>query len=173
VDNFNAVLYGYAIYYDLAADAGQKQFIASDVERLMTHLLDHHCRIIDVDGEVTQWGHVGFDPDPTRDEYYQKVYSAYRQRAGLTNGPWQPSLRGSLMLLPDLLIADHITGNPRYRDFYRRVVARGRDNPDPRRESSPFSLERLASTTAARARPMKALQSRPHEGDSTCREVSG
>ena len=29
VDNFNAVLYGYAIYYDLAADAAQKKIIAT------------------------------------------------------------------------------------------------------------------------------------------------
>jgi hypothetical protein len=48
------------------------------------------------------------------------------------------------MLLPDLLIADHITGDPRYRDFYRKVVARSGDNPDLRRESGPFSLERVA-----------------------------
>jgi hypothetical protein len=53
VDNSNAVLYGYAIYYDLAAD----------VDRLMTHLLDNHYRIVDLDGEVTQYGHVGIDPD--------------------------------------------------------------------------------------------------------------
>ena len=65
VDNFNAVLYGYAIYYDLAADDEQKKFIAHDVDRLMTHLLDNHCRIIDVDGEPTEWGHVGIDPDPS------------------------------------------------------------------------------------------------------------
>ena len=51
VDNFNAVLYGYAIYFDLAADPAQRQFIAQDVDRLMTHLLDNHCRIIDVDGK--------------------------------------------------------------------------------------------------------------------------
>ena len=66
VDNFNAVLYGYAIYYDLAADEEQKKFIAHDVDRLMAHLIDHHCRIVDVDGDVTRWGHVGFDPDPSR-----------------------------------------------------------------------------------------------------------
>jgi hypothetical protein len=48
------------------------------------------------------------------------------------------------MLLPDLLIADHITGNPRYRDLYERVVARFKDNPDLRRDRGPFSLERLA-----------------------------
>src|ERR1041384_3932477 len=45
VDNFNAVLYGYAWYFDLAADATQRRMIAEDVDRLMTHLLDHHCRI--------------------------------------------------------------------------------------------------------------------------------
>jgi hypothetical protein len=62
VDNFNAVLYGYAIYYDLAADEEQRKIIAYDTDRLMTHLLDNHCRIVDVDGEVTEWGHVGIDP---------------------------------------------------------------------------------------------------------------
>jgi len=66
VDNFNAVLFGYAVYYDLAADPGQRRFIARDVDRLMTHLLENHCRIMDVDGEVTRWGHVGIDPDPAR-----------------------------------------------------------------------------------------------------------
>ncbi len=84
VDNFNAVLYGYAIYHDLAADAAQKEFIG------------------------------------------------------------RPPLRSSLMLLPDLLIAHHITGKARYLEFYRRVVERFKDNPDVLRDSGPFSLERLA-----------------------------
>src|SRR6266576_2938056 len=80
VDNFNAVLYGYAIYHDLAADAEQKEFIAHDVDRLMTHLLENHCRIIDVDGAVTLWGHVGMDPDPARDDYYREVYAPILKR---------------------------------------------------------------------------------------------
>ena len=144
VDNFNAVLYGYAIYYDLAADAAQKEFIAHEVDRLMTHLLENHCRIIDVGGEVTQWGHVGMDPDPARDEYYRKQYESYLRRSNSQNAPWQPSLRSSLMLLPDLLIAHHITHQPQYLEFYRRVVARFKDNPDRQRDGGPFSLERLA-----------------------------
>jgi hypothetical protein len=146
VDNFNAVLYGYAVYYDLAADAEQKKFIAYDVDRLMTHLLDNHCRIIDVDGEVTLYGHVGIDPDPARDEYYKKVYASRLARFNLPNEEWRPSLRSSLMLLPDLLIAHHITGKPRYVDFYQRVVARFKDNPDRLRDNRPFSLERVART---------------------------
>jgi hypothetical protein len=144
VDNFNAVLFGYAIYYDLGADAAQKKLIARNVDRLMTHLVENHCRIIDVDGEVTQWGHVGIDPDPARDDYYKKFYAQLLQRGGATNAVWQPGLRSSLMLLPDLLIADHVTGNPRYRALYDQVVARFKDNPDPRRERGPFSMERLA-----------------------------
>src|SRR5258708_25285680 len=66
VDNFNAVLYGYALYYDLAADDAQKKIIARDVDRLMTHVLDNQCRIIDLDGKVTQNRHTHLDPPPTR-----------------------------------------------------------------------------------------------------------
>jgi hypothetical protein len=144
VDNFNAILYGYAIYHDLAATDEQRAFIARDVDRLMTHLLDNHCRIVDVDGKVTLWGHVGMDPDPSYDEYYRKVYARYRDETGRQDQRWQPPLRASLMLLPDLLIAHHITGKERYLELYRKVVARFKDNPDPRRNSGPFSLERLA-----------------------------
>ncbi len=144
VDNFNAVLYGYAIYYDLAATDEQRRFIARDVDRLMTHLLDNHCRIVDVDGKVTLWGHVGIDPDPSCDDYYRAVYARYLDEVEPPGRQWRPPLRACLMLLPDLLIAHHITGKDRYSDLYRKVVARFRDNPDPRRQSGPFSLERLA-----------------------------
>lgn len=146
VDNLNAVLFGYAVYYDLAADKAQRAFIAQDVDRLMTHLLDNHCRIIDVDGEVTRWGHVGMDPDPARDEYYKKQYARYLNRVDSSDTGWRPSLRSSLMLLPDLLIAYHITGKPHYLEFYHRVVNRFKDNPEQRRSGGPFTLERLART---------------------------
>jgi hypothetical protein len=144
VDNFNAVLYGYAVYFDLAADTAQRRLIADDVERLMTHLLDNHCRIIDLDGEVTRWGHVGIDPDPARDDYYRKVYAARFNRVTAQDEAWRPSLRSSLMLLPDLLIAHHITGRSRYLEFYQQVVGRFKDNPDRLRDTGPFSPERLA-----------------------------
>jgi hypothetical protein len=143
VDNFNAVLYGYALYFDLAADDEQKKTIAYDVDRLMTHLLDNQYRIIDLNGKVTEWGHVGIDPDPSRDEYYLKFYA--KELAHYTVGSgWHPSLRASLMALPDLLIAYHISGKPRYIDEYRKVVARFGENPEPPRDVRPFSLERVA-----------------------------
>ena len=118
VDNFNAVMYGYAIYFDLAADEEQKRFIAYDVDRLMTHVLDNHCRIIDLDGEPTQYGHIGIDPDPSRDDYYA------RRRGGGLGGGTPASLRQELFLLADLLIAHHITGKPRYIEFYKQVIDR-------------------------------------------------
>jgi len=130
VDNLNAVLYGYALYFDLAADDQQKAFIAREVDELMTHLLDNHCRIIDIDGEPTQWGHVGIDSDPQFDDYYKELYGRrFRRFGGL--GISQFPLRSQLMLLPDLLIAHHVTGRPHYLEFYHKVVARRRDNPEP------------------------------------------
>jgi hypothetical protein len=143
VDNFNAVLYGYALYFDLAADAEQKKMIAEDVDRLMTHLLDNHYRIIDLNGSVTQYGNVGVDPDPSRDDYYAKGGDSELKRY-MTGAEWHPALRASLMALPDLLIAWHITGKPRYIDEYKKVVARFAANPEPPRDTRPYSLERIA-----------------------------
>ncbi len=144
VDNFNAVLYGYAIYFDLAADEEQKKFIAHDVDRLMTHLLDNNCRIIDVDGEPTEWGHIGVDPDPSRAAYYNEYY---KKRFRFTGASAEKApLRSSLMLLPDLLIAHRLTGNNRYRDFYRKVVDRFKANPEPEFFKRKFSPQALART---------------------------
>jgi hypothetical protein len=143
VDNFNAVLYGYALYFDLAADTAQKKMIAYDVDRLMTHLLDNHYRIIDLDGKVTQYGHVGVDPDPSRDDYYAKGGDSELKRY-MTGAEWHPALRASLMALPDLLIAYHVTAKPRYLEEYRKVIARFAANPEPARDTRPYSLERIA-----------------------------
>src|SRR3984957_7978886 len=143
VDNFNAVLYGYALYFDLAAEAAQKKMIAYDLDRLMTSLLDNHYRIIDLNGKVTQYGHVGIDPDPARDDYYLKGGDSEIKRY-ITSPEWRPGLRLSLMALPDLLIAYHITGKQRYIDEYRKVIARFAANAEPARDTRSYSLERIA-----------------------------
>ena len=145
VDNLNSVLYGYAIYYDLAADDEQKKYIAYDVDRLMTHLLDNHCRIIDLDGEPTFYGHVGIDPNPARDEYYVKIYATELRRIPFPGYAKLP-LHFNLMLLPDLLIADHITSNPRYRETYRKILDRFKNNPESEIFQRPMTPERLART---------------------------
>jgi hypothetical protein len=145
VDNFNAVLYGYAVYYDLAANSKQRDMIRNDVTRLMAHLLDHHCRIVDVDGEVTRYGHVGIDPDPDRDEYYEKLYAGRMRFYGATSAGTMP-LRASLMLLPDLLIAHHITSDDRYLLKYQQVIDRFKNNPESDRRRDEDELQRLART---------------------------
>ncbi len=144
VDNLNAVLYGYALYFDLAADDDDKKLITAEVDELMTHLLDNHCRIVDVDGEPTQWGHVGIDPDPQFEDYYRKLYESRFRRIGAEAISTFP-LRAQLMLLPDLLIAHHITGKSRYLEFYHRVVQQYRDNPEPEYFNRPITPERLAA----------------------------
>ena len=121
----------------------------------MTHLLDNHCRIIDVDGEPTRFGHVGIDPDPARDEYYNKLYESRRRFYGADSVAKMP-LRASLMLLPDLLIAHRITLNPRYDEFYRRVVARFKDNPEP-------EFPRPQSAGDARARANHSSEGQAYE----------
>jgi hypothetical protein len=147
VDNFNAVLYGYALYYDLAADAEQKKMIAFDIDRLMTHVLDNHYRIIDLNGKTTQYGHIGVDPDPSRDSYYAGGGDSEARRyiTQTDRGPeWHPGLRASLMALPDLLIAYHVTGKQRYIDEYKKVIARFGGNAELPRDERPYGPERIA-----------------------------
>ena len=144
------MLYGYALYFDLAADAAQKKMIAEDVDRLMTHLLDNHYRIIDLNGKVTQYGHVGVDPDPSRDEYYLKGGDSELKRY-MTGAEWHPPLRASLMALPDLLIAYHVTGKPRYIDEYKKVVARfARESRAAARHASLFARTNRESESLER-----------------------
>lgn|GEM_PF-1666239 len=109
VDNFNAVLYGYALFHDYAADDEQKRMIARDVDRLMTHVLDNGFQIIDLDGERTRYGRIGVPVDDV-----ERLRSRGRE----------PGLRSYLMLLPDLLIAHHVTGRERYIDTYNEIVKR-------------------------------------------------
>ncbi len=145
VDNFNAILYGYAVYFDLAADPQQKAMIRHDVRRLMTHLLENHCRIVDVDGQVTRYGHVGIDPDPSRDEYYEKLYAGRIRYYGAKSIGQLP-LRASLMLLPDLLIAHHITGDDAYARYYQKIIDRFKDNQESDRRIDDDEQRRLART---------------------------
>ncbi len=143
VDNFNAVLYGYGVYYDLAADDEQKRFIAKDVDRLMSNLLDNHCRIIDLDGEPTEWGRIGRDPDAPQGQTDRVRTNRPAGSKGTRRGG-RNSLRAELMLLPDLLIAYHVTGKDRYLNTYRRAIERFKPDPNEDADRRPRTPERLA-----------------------------
>jgi hypothetical protein len=137
VDNFNAVLFGYAIYYDLAADAAQRAMIAHDVDRLMTHLLDNHYRIIDLNGEVTQYGHVEMDPDPARGDIAEGLK---------ITRPVAPGRTGSLpSRQPDGAARSAHRLSRDGKAAVRRVPKSDArfNNPEPSRDRA-YSLERVA-----------------------------
>ena len=94
-DEIDGHMYGYSIFYDLAADDAYKERIVSLVHRIMDH-------IIGKDGKRTRWG-------VWAPEYL--------------NGPWRAQ-RGlnSLEILSHLKSAHHITGDDRYGDAYRDLI---------------------------------------------------
>jgi hypothetical protein len=95
----------YGIYYDLVADASEKNDLRAALERITNHILDHNYQLVDVDGKRTTWGFWG--PDDIWEE------------AGETG------LR-ALHILSHLRVAMHVSENTpaaaRYRAEYDNLV---------------------------------------------------
>src|SRR4051812_37872756 len=95
----------YGIYYDLVADASEKNDLRAALERITNHILDHNYQLVDVDGKRTTWGFWG--PDDIWEE------------AGETG------LR-ALHILSHLRVAMHLSENTpaaaRYRAEYDNLV---------------------------------------------------
>lgn len=105
VDNYCGVMFGYGIYYDLAADENQKKQIKNEVEQLMGYVVDHNMTIVDVDGKVTEWGRWEYDPD----------YLGQR--------PLDRMMQGEMTIaLSALKVAYHITGKEKYQKKYVELV---------------------------------------------------
>ena len=98
-DQMTGVFYGFAVAYDLMATDEEKAMIAADVAALADHLIDNAWRIVDVDGEMTQWG---------------KYWPEYVK----TREPMN-----ALLLLQHLKVAEHVTGAPRFAEAYQRLGA--------------------------------------------------
>ncbi|MFN7999919.1 MAG: hypothetical protein U0X75_02760 [Acidobacteriota bacterium] len=97
--------FGYAVYYDLVADATEKEKIRGVVTRMTDHILNNNYQLIDTDGKRTRWGwwapeDIWEDPDET-------------------------GLR-ALHMLAHLRTAHHITGNPRYEQAYQELITKHR-----------------------------------------------
>jgi len=105
VDNYNGAFFGYALYYDLAADAAQRAQIREEVRALATHIVEHGMRIVDVDGEVTEWGRWELE-----EEHFGKLPPG--------------RIRQTLHVLPlaAMKIAYHVTGDKRFQREYERLV---------------------------------------------------
>ncbi|MDZ4861372.1 MAG: hypothetical protein SGI88_20555 [Candidatus Hydrogenedentes bacterium] len=97
-DQMDGVFYGFMIAYDLFANDEEKKQIAEDVSALMDRLIANEYRIIDYNGQRTEWGNY-------TEEYVTK--------AEPMNG---------LILLQHLKVAHHITGEEKYAVEYERFA---------------------------------------------------
>lgn len=103
-DEIDGHLYGYATYFDLAADASEKKRVAALVDRIVGGIVDHGFVLQDIDGKGTQWGNwspESLNGDPNWNE----------ERFG-----------NSTEILAHLGVAYHITGKEKYRDAARFLV---------------------------------------------------
>jgi hypothetical protein len=97
-DELDGHYFLYARYYDLVADTEEEKERVCDVVRAVTdHLIEHDYQLIDHDGKPTRWAR--FSPRE------------------LNGDPWWWAQRGlnSLSMLAYLRIAEHVTGDAKYR----------------------------------------------------------
>lgn len=97
-DQVDGVMYGLALAYDHVATEEDKALIARDVAAMVDHIIENRLRIIDANGEPTQWG---------------SYYRDYVTRREPMN---------ALLWLQHLKTAEHVTGDPRYAETYRRYA---------------------------------------------------
>ncbi|MBI2928519.1 MAG: hypothetical protein HYY24_22855 [Verrucomicrobia bacterium] len=98
--------YAYAIYFDLVADASEKEQIRRVVARMTDYLIAHDYDLLDLDGKPTRWG-----------QWSERYYAT-------EEGKYEAALR-SLELLSFLKTTHHITGDAKYDTAYRDRIARG------------------------------------------------
>jgi len=93
--NYDDVIHGYGVYYDLAADDEQQQFIRRDVHNLMSYIVDNNLLIADEYGKTHPF--IGFTDGRT------------------------PNLR-VIMVTSCLQTAYHITGDDKFNRKYLELV---------------------------------------------------
>lgn len=104
-DELDGHFFGFATYYDHVCETEtQKDSVREAVRRIIDHILAHGFNLVDYDGLPTRWGH--FSPDD------------------LNRNPAWCAERGlnSYSVLTYLLIAEHITGDPKYREVYLKLA---------------------------------------------------
>jgi len=103
-DEITGHLFGFPIFYDLAADDNEKQEVAEVVHRIVSHIIDHGYKLIDIDGEPTTHGH--WDP----------------QFVNEFPGPLGDGGLNSAMMLAYLLAAYHMTGDEKFMEHYHYLI---------------------------------------------------
>ena len=103
-DEIDGHYFAYAIYYDLVADAREKERIRRVVRPITDYIMQNGYLLIDVDGQPTMWGFW----NPERLNY---------------DWPEQQGLN-SLQILSHLKVAHHITGDEKYQRAYLDLIKR-------------------------------------------------
>jgi hypothetical protein len=103
-DEITAHLFGYFVYHQLAADAGERGRVRKQVQRIVDHLIENGFVLRDIDGRHTRWG----------------VWAPER----LNQDPDWAMDRGvnSVELLSFLKLAHHVTGDAKYQRHYRELI---------------------------------------------------
>ena len=104
-DELDGHFFGYATYFDLVCETEpQRERVREVVRRVVEHLLTHGYNLVDHDGTPTRWGR--FSPlELNRDP-------AWCEERGLN----------SYSMLTYLSIAEHVTGESRYREIYEKLA---------------------------------------------------
>ena len=104
-DELDGHYFFYPLYYDLVADTDkEKERVREVVRDLTNHLLEHDYNLTDHDGRPTRWG----------------IYSP----KSLNHDPHWFEDRGlkCLSILSYLAVAEHMTGDPVYREHTDRLI---------------------------------------------------
>jgi hypothetical protein len=121
-DELDGHYFLYALYYDLVAETdAEKQRVRDVVVAITDHLIDHNFQLFDHDGKATRWGR--FSPEDLNGDVIQGA-------RGLN----------SLSILSYLKVAEHMTGDPKYRKAYDTLVqvhSYATNTLDPKRRTGP------------------------------------
>jgi hypothetical protein len=95
-DQYTGVMFGYSVYYDLAADEAERKLAAQSVGGMVGRILDAGMKILDPEGKPTSW----YDMSP--ETLQQPVYAP--------------------VALHLLKVAHQVTKEPRFGDKYRELA---------------------------------------------------
>jgi len=113
-DEITGHMFGYSVYYDLAADESEKKEIRDVVGRIMNHIVDNGYKLIDLDGTPTTYGR--WDP-----EHVDTGGNVRVEWKGKTYYSGQYYL-DAFEMLAYLRIAYHITGDKKFLDHYQHLI---------------------------------------------------
>ena len=104
-DELDGHYFFYPLYYDLVADTEEEKERVREVVRDLTdHLIKYNYQLVDHDGTTTRWSY--YNPEEMNHDSYW----------------WAERGLKSLSLLSYLAVAEHVTGDKKYRDHMNILI---------------------------------------------------